>query len=404
MEYQRFDPTGCGFPKPRVPILPTLSRQSLGRGQSGLFSPLGSGAKTRFFTRGRYALTEAYRQSGVGDKGALLAPAYHCRTMLDPAIRLGAEVGLYALRPDLSPDMDSLATSLAACQHPVKALLVTHYFGFAQDLEPLAGFCGKYDIALIEDCAHALFIKSETNTIAKSGAMGKTGRFCVASPYKFFPSEDGGLLWTNGGDEFPADQKPTPTFAQELKGLLHSAQRARDQNRPPDVKMIDNEIQALAGKLALTGHDAREQDTQASKHYLAAEEHLTSLAWSRWVTRHTNVARLADRRRHNYQQWANAVADLPHCRALFPHLPDATVPYMFPLQIDHPEVHFFALKQLGVPVWRWDDMAMSNCRIASTNRLNLLHLPCHQELTAQQMSWMTTAVKQVMLQLSPWNQ
>ena len=72
---------------------------------------------------------------------------------------------------------------------------------------------------------------------------------------------------------------------------------------------------------------------------------------------------------------------------------------MFPLQIDHPESHFSALKRLGVPVWRWDDIAVSGCLIATSYRLQLLHLPCHQELTAQQLSWITTVVRKVMLQI-----
>lgn len=388
---------------PRAPILPPLSRQSLGGRQSGQFRPLGSDANTCDFTRGRYALTKAYRQSGVGEDGALLAPAYHCRTMLDPAIRLGAEIVLYALKPDLSPDLDALMASLTAFQKPVKALLVTHYFGFAQALKPLSDFCAKHGIALIEDCSHALLIKSETNPLEKYGAMGKTGRFGIASPYKFFPCEDGGILWANDDGEMPAVQQPAPTLAHELRGLLRSMQRARAQSRPLDVNALESEIKTVADEPTPTGRDMLEQDTHTSTHYVAAEEHIESLAWSRWIMRHTNVDRLAERRRKNYQQWATTVATLPHCRALFPHLPADCVPYMFPLQIDHPEVHFFALKRLGVPVWRWDDMAVSSCPVASGYRLKVLHLPCHQELSAKQMSWMTTAVKKVMLQLPTGN-
>ena len=400
MDYQRFDPSNCGFPRPKVPILPSIGWQSLGRVRASQFSLVSSGVQVHHFTRGRYALTEAYRESGVGKQGALLAPAYHCRTMLDPAIRLGADIVLYSMKSDLSPDMEALAASLAACQQPVKALLVTHYFGFAQFLAPLVKFCTEHDIAMIEDCSHALFVKSNTaETITKSGSLGKTGRFCVASPYKFFPSENGGVLWANANGKLPDGQQPAPTLMQELKGLVRSAQRARDQHQPPDVNLIDNEIMALAYKLTLTGRDVRSEEPGTSEQYDATEERLQSLAWSRWVMRHTDTARLVERRRQNYQQWANSVAKLPHCRSLFPEIPSDCAPYMFPLQIDHSESHFFALKQLGVPVWRWDDMAVSSCRIATSYRLKLLHLPCHQELTAQQMSWMTTAVKKVMLQV-----
>lgn len=126
------------------------------------------------------------------------------------------------------------------------------------------------------------------------------------------------------------------------------------------------------------------------------KEHLHSLVCSRWVMRHTNLQRLAERRRQHYQQWVKSLAGLPSCRALFPALPVDCVPYMFPLVIDHPETHFFAFKHLGVPIWRWDDMAVSDCAVATRYRLHLLHLPCHQELTTEQMAWMTRAVVGVM--------
>ena len=62
-----------------------------------------------------------------------MAPAYHCVTMLDPAIALGGDVLLYPLKPDLSPDLESLDSVFAAAGSPVRALLATHFFGLAQD-------------------------------------------------------------------------------------------------------------------------------------------------------------------------------------------------------------------------------------------------------------------------------
>ena len=69
---------------------------------------------------------------------------------------------------------------------------------------------------------------------------------------------------------------------------------------------------------------------------------------------------------------------------------------MFPLLIDSPQTHFHLLKLLGLPVWRWDEMAVSDCPVANKYRLGLLHLPCHQELTQSQMVWMTQVVRQVL--------
>ncbi len=393
MEYQRFDPSGCGFPRSRVPVLAALTPESLWGSKSPTFRALGSGVDAQFFTRGRYALMEAYRQCGVGASGSVLVPAYHCRSMLDPAIRLGAEIGLYGLAPNLSPDLESLSACFAARQQPVKALLLTHFFGFAQELDAISIFCKSHGIALIEDCAHALF--SKTGGPA-TGIMGTAGRFGIASPYKFFPCEDGGVLWANEDACLSPDRGQPQALAQELKGLLRSARQVLARHRVPDTPLLDDEINAFAPTPMPAGSDTLERACSLSAHYIPAQEHLESLAWSRWIMRNTNVDRLASRRRHNYQQWTSAVAHLPHCRALFPTLADDCVPYMFVLYINHPELHFPLLKRLGVPVWRWDDMATSTCEVATDYRLHLLHLPCHQNLSHAQMLWLTTAVAKVL--------
>lgn len=407
MQYKRFDPTYCNFPPPKVPVLPTINLQSLGHANTSTYKRLGSNGNVSFFTRGRYAITEAYRLSGLDEGGTLLAPAYHCRTMLDPAIRLGADITLYPVNNDLSPNLDALTDCLAKSSKPVRVMLLTHYFGFAQNLRIIADFCAKHDISLVEDCSHALFIQADSGARTEPHApiMGKAGRYGVASPYKFFSSEDGGLLWANAPNEPPLPQQRPQPFVQELKGIVHALQHARAAaalkgalERSVSSDRMDCQVAPPRDEFPTSmGADTLEQTPLTSTSYDPEQEHWQSLASSRWVVRHTNVQCLADRRRQHYQQWVTAVASLPHCRALFPDLPDDCVPYMFPLYIDHPDPHFFALKQLGMPIWRWDDMAVSGCLVSSSYRLQVLHLPCHQELSATQMTWMATTLQHVML-------
>jgi perosamine synthetase len=406
MQYQRFDPTSCKFPQPKVAVLPALQRHSLGKLRASTFKPLGTDGNVSFFTRGRYAITEAFRLSGLNEETTLLAPAYHCRTMLDPAIRLGAAMTLYPLNDDLSPNLSALAACLSESQKPVRVMLLTHYFGFAQNLRPIVDFCAQHDITLLEDCSHALFIHADSgaSTEPRAPIMGKAGRYGVASPYKFFSSEDGGLLWANVRDEPPLPQQKPQPFVRELKAIVHALQHARAAATQASAMKHAMSSERVGCQVApppeestySIGADTLEQTPLTSTYYQPEQEHLQGLASSRWVMRHTDVQRLADRRRQHYQQWVTAVAGLPHCRTLFPDLPDDCVPYMFPLYIDHPDPDFFALKQLGMPIWRWDDMAMSDCPVASDFRLHLLHLPCHQELSATQMSWMSTTLQKVM--------
>ncbi len=400
MHYQRFDPNGCDFPKARVPMLPPFSRHTLGSGPATDQKSATAGANLRYFSRARYALLQAYRECGVGPGGALLAPAYHCRTMLDPAIRLGARVGFYHLNPDLSVDLSALATTLEKCQHPVKALLATHYFGFTQNFAPMNRLCEQHAITLIEDCSHVLV--ADSDRIAPStrdNSVGTTGRFCVASPYKFFCCEDGGTLWANTAQGLLCDKQHRPPPTQEIRGWLRASQHARANQPRPDATTLSDQIKALIDHPLPAGHDRQVRDEHPSRQYVDADAQFQSLAGSRWIMRHTNKARLIDRRRLHYQQWVNATAGLPHCRALLPELPPDVVPYMFPLYIERPETHFYLLKMLGVPVWRWDDLAVSACPVATDIRLKLLQLPCHQELTTEQMFWMTSAVQLVMRQL-----
>ena len=392
MEYERFDPGTCRFPKPKVSALPTLGLLSLkpsATSNKELMRTPGS----RFYARSRYALTDAYRLTGVGANTALLAPAYHCRTMLDPAIALGAEIGLYPLLPDLAPDLDGLMSCLAARRTRVAALLVTHYFGFPQPLEALLAFCNEHDIALIEDCSHCLIVQPEASK------LGRQGVYSVWSPYKFFPSEDGGVLWANRNAALPAEKARAPSVVQELKGWARVLQHIAARGPALDAKTLEADIDNLPARSTGVCRDNRQTSNAPSEQYDTASEGAEGLSGSRWIMRHTNIKRMTELRRKNYLQWTQSVSGLPHCHALSPALPDGCVPYMFPLFVEHPEVHFIALKYLGFTEWRWDNMAVSSCAVAKRYRLKLLQLPCHQELTSNQMTWMTSAITKVLTRL-----
>lgn len=393
-EFFLFDPRPCAFPKPRIPLLPG-GLQGLAVGHA--FRLLGNARRklsVRHFTRGRYALYEAYRLAGVGKEGALLAPAYHCRTMLDPAVALEARIYLYPIRSDLSPDDDALDAMIAQADVPVRAILATHFFGIPQNFESLREKCAARGIALVEDCSHVLF-----SEYSQAPGTGLSGDFVVSSPYKFFPGEDGGLLYARRNSKAVAGNGDGPGFLVEMKGVARSLQETwelQSHGKRLDIGALDAEIESLLGQPGEQGGDRRESCSAPSHYYVAGEEYRESLRWSRWLAGMTDVARLAERRRENYRRWTSAIAGLPNCRPLIPGLPEQCVPYMFPLHIEFPDFHFYLLKRLGVPIWRWDEMGVSDCPVAADYRLKVLHLPCHQGLTSEDMDWMMAAVRKVM--------
>jgi perosamine synthetase len=131
-----------------------------------------------------------------------------------------------------------------------------------------------------------------------------------------------------------------------------------------------------------------EASTTPSCHYLPQESTQAGLLASGWVMRHADRAHLAERRRAHYRDWLARVSVLPRCRPLFTGLPEGVVPYMFPLLLEDCEADFYRLKQQGMPLWRWDEQALSGCEVAATYRKHLVHLPCHQGLSPAQMDWM----------------
>lgn len=386
LSFHRFDPAPCGFPAPRVRVLPGLRVASLGL-RANRVEP-----QARWFRRGRYALAAACRLAGVGRDGSLLAPAYHCRTMLDPAIALGAPVLLYRLLPDLSPDIGSIGEQLRAAPVPVKALIVPHYFGFRQALGEVAALCRRQGVQLIEDCSHAL-------TGLRAGdrqptTLGATGDYAIASPYKFLPTPDGGLLW-RPSSPLRGARAPAPSAAEQLRAVVDAARSVVGRSASPSVADVQRELEGVRSSRAPDAREWIEVEDRPSPLYEPLLEETTCLAATRWIARHADLDRVVARRRRHFRRWLEAMKGLSACRPLFADLPEDCVPYMFPLLIDRPQSDFAVLKGLGVPIWRWDEMAASSCAVASRYRLHLLHLPCHQELADADVDWMSAAVAAV---------
>jgi perosamine synthetase len=309
--------------------------------------------------------------------------------MLDPAVALRAEVRLYPVGVQLAPDLSALEDLMSRPGAPAKALLLPHYFGFAQKLGEIKQLCARHGVVLIEDCSHVLI--GASTSVAEAPRLGGTGQYAVASPYKFFPTPDGGLLWSNGF-ALPARRRHRPGVGEELKAVVNAFSGLARSGKAWSLPGMDDGAARPDAKPRAAPREWVEDETAPSKLYNVSEEDDECLAVSRWIVRHTDLARLVARRRAHYRQWLEATQDLSGCRPLFGALPDDCVPYMFPLLIDRPQSDFATLKHLGVPIWRWDEMAVSDCATASSYRLRLLHLPCHQELSLDDMRRMTAAV------------
>lgn len=119
----------------------------------------------------------------------MLAPAYSCGSEIDALLKAGVTLDYYRILPDFSPDIRHLEQ---LCRHPAGALLITHYFGFAQPTRPLLDFARSHGLLLIEDNAHGFY-----SSDAEGIPLGRLGDMGVFSFSKTLPIPDGGALVLN---------------------------------------------------------------------------------------------------------------------------------------------------------------------------------------------------------------
>jgi perosamine synthetase len=341
-----------------------------------------------FYIYGRYALVEALRRAGVGPASTVLLPSMHCRTVVDSALFLRADVRFYPVTLDLKPDF-SLMRSLVAGGR-VRAMLLTHYFGFPNAHKETRAFCSEVGIALVEDCAHAFYGNDEGAT------LGTVGDYAIASAWKFLPVRGGAMLRDN--------VKPTEIshlvgqpWVTEVKAVAAQIERHVHSKLPLPAINVEHIVTRTfeLGNLPLD-FSAQSADPDNFRSDLVNS---AGLRVSHWLTSHYPHQFAIDQRRKRYEQWLEGVAAVTGIHPLFPTLPAGVVPYAFPLLADTSGLAFHALRLAGIPIWRWEDMAVDaveTCPVARDFRLRLLQLPCHQDLSDAEMDWMIDVVRRVL--------
>jgi len=349
------------FPAPRVALLPRLSLRTW-TGERRATVPSAFAGLSDHYPYGRYALAEALRRAGVGRGTAVLMPAVHCRVMIDPALHLDADVIFYPVSRCLGPDLTHMRLLV---QDPrVRALVLPHYFGFPNDVAAVAALCRARGVALIEDCSHAYY------GAVDGRLLGTFGAYSFTSVWKFLPTPDGALLRDNSGA--PSGAHVPAGLDAELRGLSKVLRPADGSRRPGSGR------------------------PEPRSTYDPALARRSALRTSRWIARTAAHGRVTATRRAHYQRWLDGLQGASGVTPLFPALPDGVVPYAFPVVAGDPARTFATLRNAGVPIWRWEDIAASAaaaCTVASDYRSSLLQLPCHQDLSTDDLDWLIDVVR-----------
>lgn len=371
VRFRRLQPIPPAHPRPWFPTLPVIGRA----GRADAAAPVESrflAPDALLLPSGKVATYWALRDAGVAAGDRVAVPAYHCPTMIHPIVALRARPLFVPVTPGLEITPDEVERAIAA---GVRALVLPHYFGFVQAaVDTIARRCRQAGVALIEDCAHAMY--------ARRGAPlpGSWGDYAIASTRKFIAAAEGGALAANGRAlTHPAREAG---WLDELRGLRLLLAEAREYGalapRTADgpsgacdpIGPVDDEA-AMA--------EAQPAPAAPAEVEAAASARL-ALRSVRLLVARADHARIAAVRRERYVRWSEALRGLPDAQAFVREIPADHVPYVFPVRLMRPEAQFRALKYRGIAVWRWDQLAESDCPVSPQLALSLVQMPCQHSL------------------------
>ena len=331
------------FPAPGLSMLPTRPGAAHGSART---APRGAGAVVPM-SLARHAL--AFIGTAVLGAGCRVwLPAYHCPALVEPFIWAGCDIDFYPLNADLTPDLSALYDHR---DRPAACVLV-RYFGLDCAVERSAGQLRAAGYTVIEDLAHA------------AHAPALFGDYGVTSLWKFYPVQDGAEL----------------LIASHLPDFDRLRAAARAWLLPPLRWQALHLKQRLGQKFG----------SRRPGNFRYLQEHRLRAPMSRRTAgeliRHDHGA-LAARRRANFRALSAALAGAEIGTPLFGELGESEVPYIFPLLL-HDNDGFGQLRNAGIPLYRWEELAASGCAVSRRYRSRLVQLPCHQALTAANMAFL----------------
>jgi len=360
----------------------------------------------QFTTSGRAAILLALECVGVGPDDVVLLPTYHCPTMVAPVLTLGARAVFYPIDAQGAPCLDWLNEHAPA---RAKAMLATHYFGLPQPMDANRAWCTGRGIALIEDCAHAMFGRSGER------AVGQWGDVAIASLTKFFPAPEGGILALNRPDLALPMLTPVPPL-QEVKAAADILHMGASHDRLTGLNGLIRGVFALRGLMrrgAATPAPVEGNAGSAPEEAVDANMALIDLPLSHraltrasaWVSAGVPRQRIVQARRRHYDYLLQALQGNDEFRPLVPQLPAHSAPYVFPLWVRTPDPGYLEMRRKGVPVSRWDRLwpgvpsLQGDSGVAWSH--HVLQLACHQDLSEAELAAIVTQVRRLFGRPSP---
>jgi hypothetical protein len=336
----------------------------------------------QFYSRAMWALDEGVRLllNKKNEKdGKVWLPDYFCNEALFPLRLKKINLYFYPIKYDLSPDWDWIESE-ANRSCPPDVFILVHYFGFPNCLDEAKTFCDKYNVELLEDCAHLLL---PGNGVGQNTA--------VFSPRKLLPLPEGGLLVMPNNKQA---QQVNKKFGINKKLILKW--------------LVLRLAQRMMLTMGISWHRFRKIDIgNANNHYAGKISGNIKIFPDKYTLKlfeviEKDLGHVFEKRRKNYIRLLRAIDGIKVAKALFHSLPDYVCPYTFPLIVSEGrDAVSSRLNHFGIPAASWPDLPPEVLQKRDAHKIavrlqeHILLLPVHQDLSDKQVEYMALKLREI---------
>jgi perosamine synthetase len=323
------------------------------------------------FASGRAALLAGLVALGIGPGDEVLLPAYLCESVVTPVETVGARPVFFPIGRRFGVDLSALEATIGP---RTRAVVIIHYLGFPGPVEEVRELCQRRGLALIEDCAHALYGQKGDRL------LGSFGDLAIFSPWKSLPLPDGGLLAVKRRDLSPNLPSRRPAARLTAVRLMYRALGAVEQGIGWSPRLAL--LQRPGVRRSLHEHVST-----------GPVEMLAGSAISRRLLRGARPSYVVGRRRRHFARLLVVCRDLSWARPIFGELPEGVCPLGLPLVAEDRDRWRDRLLRRGVNVrtyWEHLPPAVDVDRFpdAAWLRDRILVLPVHQGLPSEGVEWL----------------
>lgn len=294
-----------------------------------------------------FLYASSLRRSGrlPSSRNVILAPAFHCPTVIDPLLHAGFEIRYYPVDESLRVRSNEFLEQLDS---RVAIAVFIRYFGLTPaetSLYEVVRDCGG---RVLEDCSHS-FLEGEPAALCSSGAEATTYSF-----YKLAPVDCGGGLMLGSQDhDLTVALEPAPLvedvriMGRILDRTLHEglASMTRASSGEGTNSPDDSDLQPVVIR---TAEDAYPYD--------ASRANWRMPLLSRALLRRVDLNAMAASRRRNYDSLLASFPASSRIRPLLAGRAGNRVPWGFPVIARERASLDYRIRAAGVPVFSFGEV------------------------------------------------